>query len=209
MGLIVLPIDLLYVILNLVIEMKEIWKTIPEYEERYMVSNLGRVKSLSRKKWNRFEFFTTKEIILGKRYNKKGYLSVILYKNDTKKCFAVHRLVAQAFIPNPENKAQINHINCIKDNNTVENLEWCTNQENQTHAKMNHLYKSKVGTLNPNSKSVIQLDLNGNFIKKWDCMNDVKRFYKLNGAHISDVCKEKRKMACGFKWKYYNESESD
>jgi hypothetical protein len=106
----------------------ECWKTI--YKE-YQVSDLGNVKSLKR----------GKEVILKPKLTAKGYLEVHFRIDGKDKIFKVHRLVAEAFIPNPESKPQVNHKNCIKTDNRVENLEWATNGENQLHAYKNGLQK--------------------------------------------------------------------
>ena len=107
--------------------MKEIWKAIKDYEGKYEVSNLGRVKSLERtSRLNR----KIKERILAPREYTGGYLRVQLSRKD----FYIHRLVAETFIPNPENKSQVNHIDGNKRNNRVDNLEWNTPLENNLHA---------------------------------------------------------------------------
>lgn len=102
--------------------MEEIWKDIQNYKGLYKVSNLGRVKSL---------FYNNKVL---KGNNSVGYLSVALYKNKERFSVKVHRLVAQAFISNPENKCCVNHINGNREDNRVENLEWVTNLENIIHS---------------------------------------------------------------------------
>lgn len=106
--------------------MGEIWKDIPGYEGKYQVSNKGRVKSLN---FNR----TGKEAIL-KAKNHVGYPRVILWKGGKRHEICVHRLVAEAFLPNPDNKQFVNHIDGDRRNNNVENLEWCTPQENAIHS---------------------------------------------------------------------------
>ena len=110
--------------------MIEIWKPIPNYEELYMVSNLGRVKSVKRDK------------ILKEQLNERGYLRVSLSKNNKQKIYSVHRLVMITFIGYEEGK-QVNHIDGDKTNNRLDNLEWTTQSENMKHAYDNRLVKSK------------------------------------------------------------------
>jgi len=129
----------------------EVWKDIKDYEGFYQVSNLGNIKSLSRTiKW-RGCFIIKKGIELKKKTN-KGYKSIGLNKNGEHKNMSIHRLVAVAFIPNIENKPQVNHINGIKSDNRVENLEWCTRSENQLHAVANKLNIAIKGESHYNSK---------------------------------------------------------
>lgn len=108
------------------------------------MSNLGNVKVLSRQVWNGKGFRTQDERILQQSNNQWGYNIVTLTKDSTRKPHKVHRLVAQAFIPNPDNKEQVNHIDGNKTNNNINNLEWNTRQENISHAYINKLSPSST-----------------------------------------------------------------
>lgn len=172
--------------------MQEIWKDIPKTNGNYQVSNLGNIRS----RYSRYGSRIDANYHLLKPYKtKKGYLSVSIKEHKTNRF--VHRLVAQAFIPNINNKPQVNHINGIKTDNKVENLEWCTNQENSIHA-------IKTGLRNQDYKKtpIIQYDLNFNIIKKWSCIEEAQN--TLNIHHIWDVCNGVgyRHTAGGYIWRY-------
>ena len=108
----------------------EEWKYIEGYEGLYQVSNYGRVRSLFYRKKNQVQLLKLRKVT-------KGYLQVALWKNRKRKDFMVHKLVAEAFIPNPNNYPQINHKDEDKTNNCVENLEWCTNEYNHNYGTRN------------------------------------------------------------------------
>ena len=200
--------------------MKEIWKDIEGYEG-YQVSNLGRVKSLDRIDSNNHPL---KGVILKPYISNSGYLLVGLYKQQKRDRKLLHRLVAEAFIPNPDNKPEIDHINTDKTDNTVwlnedgsvnydkTNLRWVTKKENMnnplTKIKMQinarKPSKGKYSKKHHRSKPIIQYDKEGNFIREWDCANDVERVLGISNKHIGSVCLGKRKSCGGYIWKYKN-----
>jgi hypothetical protein len=132
--------------------MDEIWKDIKDYEGLYMISNLGRIKSLSRQRNESQPNYITKEKILKPQKMGNGYLRVSLYKK--KKCCnkAIHTLVAKAFIPNPLNLPEVNHKDGNKHNNNVTNLEWCTDSYNKLHAFKTGLMNAVKGENHGNHK---------------------------------------------------------
>ena len=114
------------------------WKDIKGFEKLYQISNKGQIKSLTKKRG----FYQAKEMILKQKITKFGYANITLLKNNKPSFCVVHRLVAETFIPNPENKPQVNHKDGNKLNNHVSNLEWCTCSENMKHAYKNNLRDS-------------------------------------------------------------------
>jgi len=191
--------------------MNEIWKDILGYEGLYQISNLGRVKNLERKVKCQNHERIVKEKILKQSKGKK-YQQVTLSKKCKSSTKTVHRLVAQAFIPNPNNLAEVNHIDANTKNNCVDNLEWCTRYENMQHAKENGLIKApkreknhwynKFGKDHIRSKKITQLSKNDEIIKEWDSLADVKRDLGIFQSNISKCLKGERKTAGGYKWKY-------
>lgn len=186
----------------------EIWKPVVDWENYYHVSNLGRVKCLKRSRDRSgccphdYPAIIKKQCI--RRY---GYLQVSLTINNKPKWYWAHRLVAFAFIPNPQNKPFINHINCKPNDNRVENLEWCTQSENLKHSfrmgrKPSITMLGRKGALHPNSVSVTQYDKKGRFIKKWESINMACEALKVHHANIIKVCKGQRSYAYGYKWEY-------
>ena len=132
----------------------------------------------------------------------KGYKEVVLYNVGDRTKFKVHRLVAITFIPNPENKPQVNHINGDKADNRVENLEWATNSENIQHAYDNALNVMKTGGQHPRSKSVKQEAIGGHFVKIWGSIREIERELNYSSSNISKCCKGIYSTAYGFKWSY-------
>lgn len=165
--------------------MKEEWRDIDGYEGLYQISNLGQVKSLK----------FGKERIMKQKTTCHGYKAISLSINGENKEFPIHRLVAQAFIDNPYNKPVINHKDCNKTNNNVDNLEWCTQQEN-----IKYSYDLGRITIPTTKKPVLQYDLEGNFVKEWYCLLDAIKKYK--NRHICECCRGKRNKASNYIWRY-------
>ncbi len=145
-----------------------------------------------------------------------GYLYVILFKNWKQNAYSIHRLLALAFIPNPENKPQVNHIDWDKKNNNLENLEWVTISENHKHAyaiwlkklaenhqfRTNPVLKWKYWKDNPCSRPVSQLTKNGAWIRDWESMKYAGMGTGASKNSISACCRWKAKTAWWFKWAY-------
>lgn len=190
--------------------MKEIWKDIEGYEGLYQVSNMGRVRSLERIARNNHKI---KEKILTPYLQISGYLKVHLRKDNSSYTPFIHRLVAQAFLPNPSNKPQVDHINTNRADNRVCNLRWTTISENRknpitlervriVNSGENNPMFGVIGADNKRSRAVLQFNKDGEFIKKWDCINDIKRELGINVSNIPECCKGNHKTANGYKWEY-------
>ena len=164
---------------------KELCKDIKDYEGHYQVSNLSRVKSIK----------FGKERILKPVTDRHGYLLVGLWKNNKQKTYKVHRLVAEAFIPNPNNLPQVNHKDENPLNNNVNNLEWC-------NSKYNCNFGTRIERISKRrSKTVLQYDLEGNFIREWKSSAECGR-NGFNQGHVAACCQGKLKKHKDSIWRY-------
>lgn len=195
--------------------MEEIWKDIKDYEGFYQVSNLGNVKSLERKvnsKIKNNNFVIKKEKILSKTKLNNGYEQVHLSKEGITRKKQVHRLVAEAFIPNPDNLPQINHKDEDKTNNSVfmnddgsidsdkSNLEWCTAKHNVNHGTGH--YRSCITRRKCCTKEVFQFALDGSFIQSFYSCSEASRKTGINLSCISSAAKHVSYTAGSYLWSY-------
>jgi len=159
----------------------ELWKDVAGYEGLYEISDAGNVRRNGK--------------VLNHNVNvKNGYHSVQLCKNGVHKRVYVHRLVAVAFLPNPKNLPQINHKDEHKENNTVENLEWCSVKYNNNHGK--NCPTQRI------SKRIKQITLNGKLIREWRSATEAGEKGGYSRQHISHCCAGKRKTSNGYRWEF-------
>lgn len=160
------------------------------YVGLYQVSNMGRIKSLIN------NFGVKRDLVLKELLTVNGYQCICLCKCKIKKTLTIHRLVATAFIPKPENKDWINHINGVKADNRVENLEWCTPRENSMHSL--NVLKNKHGK----SKKIAQFSLKNEHISDYESSDVASKNLSIQRTNIVACLKGRRGACGGFKWKY-------
>ena len=195
--------------------MSEIWKDVKGYKGLYQVSNLGRVRSLGSDRWH-------KGRILKPSFDGKGnYLFVGLHKDKRVKLATIHRLVAEHFIPNPNDLPCVNHIDEDKTNNRFDNLEWCTHQYNSNYGrckenmiksrKSNPNYKDSLirGQMTRNKlgcsgaeKPVLQFTQQGKFIKEWKSLSTIESELGISRSGVTKCCNGVFKQCKGFLWKF-------
>lgn len=184
----------------------EIWKPVVGYETFFEVSNFGRVKSLNYRDSGRC-------YLVSPIKNEQGYVRYSLQVKGQRKTIFGHVLVAKAFIENPYGKPQVNHVDGVKNNNHISNLEWVTAKENMQHAHdtglMPRTGRKKPVAYGPKRallKPVIKIDDNNNIVDRYDSLAQAE-IDGFSASKISAVCQGKRYYHRGFKWKYANEHE--
>ncbi len=173
---------------------EEEWKNVEGCDGRYLISNLGNVASVS----ERYKGVSPRE--LKPRIDRRGYLVVSLRNRGRNETRSVHRLVAEQFIPNTDDKPQVNHINGIKTDNRASNLEWVTNGENAVHA-----YRLGLNTRDALIKPVVQIDpLSYVTIAKYSSMMEAERATGVSNSKICGCCKRRPmyRTAGGYVWRY-------
>lgn len=185
---------------------EEVWKPIKGFEGLYEISNTGKVKSFHKKE----------PFLLTPKKNNRGYLWVEL-KNITNISHSqIHRLVAETFLENPNKYPVVNHKDENPLNNNVSNLEWCTKSYNRRYSLMLHPERNKVRRCRPYNLScvektrdgfftyphILQLDMQGNVIKEWECPSAIVRELGYNNWSITQTCRGIRKQAYGYKWAF-------
>ena len=174
----------------------EIWKDVAGFEGFYQISNMGNVRSMERLVSFGKQKRTVPAIERIKRTDKRGYLTVTLSKENKIKNAKIHRLVAEAFVPNPHNLPEVNHKDENKQNNCADNLEWCE-----------HLYNAIYGTKlerqrEKKSIPIVQCDLNGNHLREYASAKQAELDLKgKNTGNINKCLKGETKTAFGYKWK--------
>ena len=180
----------------------EEWRDVVGYEGEYQVSNLGNVRSMTRKARVRNGCYAIKKgKMLKKTKNPKGYLCVHLSSHGKAKSIEIQRLVAMAFLPNPNEYPCVNHKDEDKGNNSVDNLEWCTYAYNNAYGECRK--KASLSRINGKmSKRVYQYDANMNLIAEHPSLAEVKRTLGYDASKISLCARGERKTAYGYLWKY-------
>ena len=176
----------------------EIWRDIEGYEGKYQVSNEGRVKALA---WKGNGIGCSQNEHILRQKDLRGYKRVGLSKEGVVKCYSVHRLVAKAFIPNPNNYPVIDHINTIRDDNRVENLRWTTPKENNQNPLTKAKHIGKLINREDQSKRVAQYTIDGKLIRIYNSISETSK-YGFSFGCVARCASGERKTHKGFRWLY-------
>lgn len=174
--------------------------SIPGYKGYYEINTAGQVISLERLKGNTFNTMMPYKVLIP--LNREGYEYVSLHKNGTILNISVHRLMCLTFLPNPENKKYVNHLDGIRNNNPLWNVEWATPSENAQHAHDTGLQVSAKGKDHYSARAVLQITKDGKLVERHDTLVGAAKSINKHPAHIGRVAKGERKYAYGFKWEY-------
>lgn len=192
----------------------EIWLPVKDFESIYAISNKGRLKTLQRVVNAGRGLITRPEKLWNAQNNNPLNYYTVTLKDALSGKFrhvSIHRLVAEAFLPNPENKKCVDHINTDRHDNRVENLRWVTARENVNNplsrSKMSKTQKSLVaeGKHLKSIRKVAQYDLNGNFIKEWNSLTEAGNALGIDISLMSKCCRNARHSCGGFRWEYIGE----
>lgn len=167
----------------------EIWKDVIGYEGKYKVSNYGRVFSIYSNKY------------LAQTKVNRGYLRVQLWKNNCGKAEYVHRLVARHFLDNPDNLPQVNHKDENKENNYVENLEWCSNEYNNAYGDKRKRQGETLKQNGKNSHKVAQYTLDDEYIATYRSMAEAERLNNMAHGSIGAMYRKGYSQAGGYHWR--------
>lgn len=178
---------------------KERWRWVDGYEGLYMVSDRGRVMSVPKtaEKSNGVSVSYSGQV-LEQAFDLKGYPHVALSRNGSLKTYAVHRLVAKAFVANPANHSCVNHIDENKSNNIATNLEWCS-------VEYNNRYGSRGERISRSTGKPVQMIQSGLVVKEFASTKDAERTIGVCSSHVSECCNGIRKTASGYVWRYKEE----
>lgn len=192
---------------------QEIWKPVEGYEGLYEVSNMGNVRSLAYRKdgvarimkpWPHSTFYGS---------NGNRYQVVSLWKNKKGRKIFVHKLVAMAFKPNPDGKKEVDHINAIRYDNRADNLRWVTRSENRQNPiskrRMSESHKGRYGAQTSHHHGVVQLSIEGEYIRKWESISTAVRELGLRQSGITACCSGRYVSSGGYKWKYVEDYRPD
>lgn len=177
--------------------MRELWKSIKNYEGLYEISNYGHIRSLDRYVIDKGKKSFRKGTNISICKNEHGYKYVTLYKDGKQKHKYLHRLVAEAFIDNPNNYPEVNHLDFDKSNNYVTNLEWCSKRCNMNHAHINGKLSNKQ-----NNIPIIKIGLDGTVLEKYPSFVIAAESVKGIPQNISQCCNHKTMSVYGYYWEY-------
>ncbi|MBM6615610.1 NUMOD4 motif-containing HNH endonuclease [Desemzia sp. RIT804] len=182
--------------------MKEYWKDVIDYEGYYQVSNLGNVRSSDRKIPWKNSFRNLSGSMQRLIEHKSGYIRVGLNKDGKRKYHTLHRLVAKAFVENPENKPEVNHIDGNKGNNIYENLEWVTRSENIKHAVDNNLMTHLKENSNKLKKAIVKTDLSNGELILYESLSEANEKEGISKSYLSQILNGQRNQLDGINWAF-------